>query len=118
MKCKKSPSQVFPRGSVAISALIDRPVAGSRRRAAGGFFVALIWAVAVNWGVGDTWTAGRCGGTGGRLGFNLEPLVSQSLGKVIINRHANGELLGVALLVVHSEAPLEMLLEDMIIDAF
>lgn len=74
--------------------------------------------MAVGGGVGNTWTAGRCGRTGGRFGFNLLPLVSQSLGKVVIDRHADGELLGASPLVVHSEAPLEMLLNHVVIVAF
>lgn len=49
----------------------------------------LIRAVAVGGGVSDAWAAGRCGGTGGGLGFNLQPLVSQGLGKVVIDRHAD-----------------------------
>ena len=78
----------------------------------------LAWAVAVRGGVGDTWTAGRCGGAGGRLGFNLQPFVSQSFGKVVIDGHADGQLLGASLLIVGSEAPLEMFFKDMIIVAF
>lgn len=78
----------------------------------------LIWAVAVGGGVSYTWAAGRCGRTRGRLGFNLQPLVSQSLGKVVIDRHADGELLGASFLVVYSKAPLEMLLNHMVIVGF
>ena len=68
--------------------------------------------------MGDAGTAGRCGGTGGRLGFDLQPLVSQSLGEVVVDGHADGELLGASLLVVYSEAPLEVLLDDMVVAAF
>lgn len=78
----------------------------------------LIWAVAVGRGVSVAWTAGRCGRTGGRLGLNLQPLVSQSLGKVVVDRHADGELLGAGLLVVDAEAPLEVLLNHMVVVAF
>lgn len=74
--------------------------------------------MAVGGGVSNAGTAGRCGRTGGRLGFNLQPLVSQSLGKVVVDRHADGELLGASVLVVHAEAPLEMLLDHVVIAAF
>ncbi len=77
----------------------------------------LIGAVAVGGGVSNARTAGRCGGTGGRLGFNLQPFVSQSLGEVVVDGHADGELLGASFLVVHAEAPLEMLLHHMVIVA-
>lgn len=107
-----------PPGSEVNSALIDRPVAGRWRGAAGGLFLALVRAVAVGGGVGNTRTAGRRGGTGGGLGFNLLPLLPQSLGKVVVDGHADGELLGAGFRVVHSEAPLEVLLQDVIIVAF
>lgn len=74
--------------------------------------------MAVGRGVGDTGTAGRCGRTGGRLGFDLQPLVSQSLGEVVVDGHADGELLGASFLVVHSEAPLEVLLHHVVVAAF
>lgn len=77
-----------------------------------------VQAVAVGGGVSDARTAGRCGGTGGRLGLNLQPLVSQSLGEVVIHRHADGELLGASFLVVHSKAPLEVLLNHVVVAAF
>lgn len=104
--------------SEVISALIDRPVAGGWRWAAGGLFMGLIWAVAVGGGVGNTRAAGRCGWTGGRLGLNLQPFVSQCLGEVVVDGHADGELLGAGFLVVHTEASLEMLLNHVIIVAF
>lgn len=94
--------------------LIDSPVWWW---AAGGFLVALILTVAVCWGVCNTRAAGRCGGTGGGFGFNLQPLFTQSLSKVIINRDADGEL-GAGLLVVQPQASLEMLLYHMVIVAF
>lgn len=78
----------------------------------------LVGAVAVGGGVGDAGTAGRCGGTGGGLGFDLQPLVSQSLGEVVVDGHADGELLGAGLLVVHAEAPLEVLLNHVVVVAF
>lgn len=93
-------------------------MAGIRRRAAVGLFLGLIRAVTVGWGVSNTWAAGGCGRTGGGLGLNLQPLVSQSLGKVVIDGDTDGELLGVSILVVHSEAPLEVLLDHWIIVAF
>lgn len=74
--------------------------------------------MAVGGGVSNTWTAGRSGGTGRRLGFDLQPLVSQGLGKVVIHRHTDGQLLGTSSLVIHSETSLEMLLNDMIVIAF
>lgn len=98
---KVTKSRFFPYQRF-LPALIDRPVAGSWRRAAGGLFVGLIWAVAVGGGVSNTWAAGRCGRAGGGLGFNLQPLISQGLGKVVIDGHADGELLGAGFLVVHS----------------
>lgn len=104
--------------SEVMSALIDRPVAGRWRWAAGGLFVGLIWAVDVGGGISNTRTAGRCGRTGGRLGFNLQPFVSQSLGEVVIDRHADGELLGASFRIVCAEASLEMLLNHVIIVAF
>lgn len=65
--------------------------------------------------MGDAWTAGRCGRAGGGLGLDLQPLVfAQSLGEVVVDGHADGELLGAALLVVGAEAPLEVLLEDVV----
>lgn len=85
---KVTKSRFFPHQRF-LSALIDGPVAGSWRRAAGGLFVGLIRTVAVGGGVSDARAAGRCGGTGGGLGFNLEPLVPQGFGKVVINRHAD-----------------------------
>lgn len=94
------------------SALVRGPVAGS------GFFVAQSGAVAGVWGVGDTWTAGRRGGAGGRFGLYLQPLVPQSLGEVVIDRHADGELLGARFLVVLSKAPLEMLLQNTVVVTF
>lgn len=115
VKHKNIPKSSFPSGSGVTSALVRRPVAGSR--AADGFFVAQSGAVAGVGGVGDTWTAWRRGGTGGRFGFYLQPLVSQSLGEVVINRHADGELLRARFLVVLSQAPLEMLLQHMVIVA-
>lgn len=114
----KSHKVQFLPASDVVSALIDGPVAGSGRRAAGGLFAGLIWAVAVGGGVSNAWTAGRRGGTGGRLGFDLQPLVSQSLGKVVVDGHTDGELLGAGLLVVHAEAPLEMLLNHVVVVAF
>ena len=114
LKCWKS---TFLPVSWVLFALIDGPAAGGWRRAAGGLFAGLIGAVAVGWGVGDTRTAGRCGGTGGGLGFDLQPLVSQGLGEVVVHGHADGELLGAGLLVVHAEAPLEMLLDPVIVAA-
>lgn len=103
----------FPSGSAVICALITRPVAGNGRRADSGFF--MVWAVAVGGWVGNARTAGWCGRAGGGLGFDLLPLVfAQSLGEVVVDGHADGELLGAALLVVGPEAPLEMLLEDVV----
>lgn len=101
-----------------LPALIDRPMAGSRWQSAGGLFVRLIWALAVGGGVSNTWAAGRCGRTGGGLGFNLQPLVSQGLCKVVIDRDADRELLGAGFLVVHSEASLEVLLNHVVIVTF
>lgn len=75
------------------SHLIEGPAAGGPRGAARGASVGLVGAVAVGGGVSDTRAAGRCGRTGGRLGFNLQPLVPQSLGEVVIDGHADGELL-------------------------
>lgn len=77
-----------------------------------------IWAVAVGGGVSNARAAGRCGRTGGRLGFDLQPLVSQGLGKVVVDGHADGKLLGASSLVVHPEAPLEVLLDHVIVVAF
>lgn len=98
--------------------LVDRPVAGNRRRAAGGLFVGLTWTVAVGGGVSNTWAAWRCGRTGGGLGFNLQPLISQGLCKMVINGHTDGKLLRTSFLVVYPQAPLEMLLHHMVIVAF
>lgn len=67
-------------------------------------------AVAVAGRVSDAGTAGGGGRTGGRLGFNLQPLVPQSFGEVVVHRHTDGELLRVSLLVVGSQAPLEVFL--------
>lgn len=97
--------------------LIDSPVAAVWRWAAGGFLVGLILTVAVCWGVCDTRAAGRCGRTGGGFRFNLQPLVPQSLRKVVINRDTDGEL-GASLLVVQPQASLEVLLHHMVIVAF
>lgn len=74
--------------------------------------------MAVGGGVSNTWTAGRCGGTGGRLGFDLQPLVAQRLGEVVVDGQADGELLGASFLVVRSEAPLEMLLDHVVVGGF
>lgn len=90
--------------------LVDGPLAGGCRRAAGTFFEAPVWAVAVGRRLGDAGAAGRCGGTGGGLRFDLQPLVSQSLGEVIIHGDADGERLGAGGRVVRTEAPLEMLI--------
>lgn len=79
--------------------------------------MALVLTVAVCWGVCDTRAAGRCGRTGGGFGFNLQPLVTQSLSKVVVNRDADGEL-GASLLVVQTQASLEVLLHHMVIVAF
>lgn len=95
-------------------ALIDGPVWW---RAAGGFLVALILTVAVRWGVCNTRAAGRCGGTRGGFGFDLQPLFTQSLSKVVVNRDTDGEL-GAGLLVVQPQASLEVLLHHMVIVAF
>ena len=57
----------------------------------------LIRAVAVARRVSNAWTAGWRGGgrgAGGRLRFNLQPFVSQGLGKVVVHRHTDGQLLG------------------------
>lgn len=80
--------------------------------------MAPIGAVAVGGGVGDTGAAGGCGGTGGGLGFDLQPLVPQGFGKVVIHRHADGELLGAGLLIVRPQAPLEVLFQDAIVVGF
>lgn len=78
--------------------LVKGPVVRSQRQ----LFVGLVGAVAVDGRMGDTGTAGRCGGTGGGLGFDLQPLVlSQCLGEVVIDGHTNGEFLGGCLLVVY-----------------
>lgn len=107
----------FPSGSATDCVLITRPVAGSGRRADSGFF--MVWAVAVGGWVGNARTAGGCGRAGGGLGLDLLPLVfAQSLGEVVVDGHADGELLGATLLVVGPEAPLEMLLEDVVKVAF
>lgn len=95
--------------------LIDSPVAAVWWWAAGGFLVALI--LTVCWGMCNTRAAGRCGGTGGGFGLNLQPLVTQSLSKMVVNRDADGEL-GASLLVVQSQAPLEVLLHHTVIVAF
>lgn len=78
----------------------------------------LVWTVNVGGGISNTRTAGRCGRAGGRLGFDLQPFVSQSLGEVVVDRHADGELLGASFLIVHAEASLEVLLYHVIIVAF
>lgn len=66
----------------------------------------------------NTWAAGWRGRTGRGLGFDLQPLVSQGLCKVVVHRHADGQLLGAGFLVVHAEASLEMLLHDVVVAAF
>lgn len=97
--------------------LISSPVAALWWGAAGGFLVELVLTVAVCWGVCDAGAAGRCGRTGGGLGFNLQPLVTQSLRKVVVNGDADGEL-GAGLLVVQAQAPLEVLLHHVLVVAF
>lgn len=74
--------------------------------------------MAVGRGVGDAWTAGWCRRARRRLGLNLQPLVSQGFGEVIIHGHADGKLLGASVLVINSKASLEMLLHTMIVVAF
>lgn len=103
--------------SLFLLGLIDGPVAAVWWWAAGGFLVGVALAVAVCRGVCDTRAAGRCGRTGGWFGFDLQPLVTQSLSKVVIDRDADGEL-GASLLVVQSQAPLEVLLHHVVIVAF
>lgn len=73
--------------------------------------------MAVGGRVSKTRAAGWRGGARGRLGFDLQPLVSQGLGKVVVHRHADGELLGVSFLIIHPEAPLEMLLNHVLVVA-
>lgn len=97
--------------------LIASPVAAVGWRAAGGFLVELVLTVAVCWGVCNARAAGGCGRTGGGLGFNLQPLVTQSLSKVVVNGDADGEL-GAGLLVVQPQAPLEVLLHHVVVVAF
>lgn len=93
-------------------------MAGNWRGASGNLFVGLAWAVAVGWWMSNTWAAWRRGRTGRWLGFNLQPLVSQGLCKMVIYGHTDGELLGAGILVVHPEASLEMLFHDVVIVAF
>lgn len=95
------------------SILIASPVAAVWRRAGGGVLVALT----VRWGVRDARAAGRRGGTGGGFGFNLQPLVAQGLREVVVDGDADGEL-GASLLVVQSQAPLEVLLHHALVVAF
>lgn len=108
----------FPLWSEVVSVLVDGPVCGIWWWVAGGFFERLIWAMAVGRGVGNAWTAGRCRRAGRRLGLNLQPLVSQGFGKVVIHRHADGKLLGAGVLVINSKASLEMLVHNMFVVAF
>lgn len=98
--------------------LVDRPMAGHWRQASSSLFVGLAWAVAVGRWMSNTWAAGWRGRTGRGLGFDLQPLVSQGLCKVVIHRHTDGQLLGAGFLVVHAEAPLEMLFHDVVVVAF
>lgn len=98
--------------------LIARPMAGHWRQASGSLFVGLAGAVAVGWWMSNTWAAGWRGRTGRGLGFDLQPLVSQGLCKVVVHRHADGQLLGASFLVVHAEASLEMLFHDVVVVAF
>lgn len=97
--------------------LIDRPMAGHWRQASGGLFVGLAGAVAVGRRMSNTWAAGRRGRTGRGLGFDLQPLVSQGLCKVVIHRHADGQLPGAGFLVVHPQASLEMLFHHVLVVA-
>lgn len=66
----------------------------------------------------NTWAAWRRGRTGRGLGFDLQPLVSQGLCKMVIHGHTDGQLLGTGFLVVHAEASLEMLFHNVVVVAF
>lgn len=95
--------------------LIASPAAAVWRRAAGGFLEGVN--LAVRRGVCNARAAGRCGRTGGRFGFDLQPLVPQSLRKVVVDGDADGELRA-SLLVVQSQASLEVLLHHVVVGAF
>lgn len=92
-------------------------MAGHWRQASGSLFVGVARAEAVGRRMSNTRAAGRRGRTGRGLGFDLEPLVSQGLCKVVVHRHTDGQLLGMGFLVVHAEASLEMLFHHVVVAA-
>lgn len=68
--------------------------------------------------MGDAGAAGGRGGARRRLGLDLQPLVAQSFGEVVVHRHTDGELLGAGPLVVHAQAALEVLVHHVLVVAF
>lgn len=74
-------------------------------------------ALAVAGRVCDTGAAGRRGGTGRGVGLDLEPLLPQGLGEVVVHGHADGHRLGVGALVRRAQAPLEVFLHPVVVAA-